>query len=251
MNLEKPTHTTPQSALSHAASLSLALVISAVVLAIDLLPYRINVPILYILPLLIYARVCKRYGLLVMGGFLAVLTLGSFVYNNWANYDQLYSYRLLNRSFVAISLGTCALILQRWRIFRVSWEEQNTAGDDDTLSGRISSQTVLALKRTVVSALAVIIIIVLLLADFEAPGQINVPILYFIPLLMIGLIYPWRITVLVLIALIGLALGGFFLGRPTTVDHAWYFAVLTNRFLACGGLLLAGGMIYLIRRKNN
>ena len=181
----------------------------------------INVPILYVVCLLIYARVSRRYGLLVLGTVLALLTLLRLCFDYWPHLQDMWGpqlrYRLLNRSMVAMSLLTCAYILQRWRSFQVCWEQQRAPVGNDSLIGRVSSQTFMALKRTVVVMVAGILITVLVLTDFETPGQVNVPILFVIPLLMIGLICPWRVTLVVLIGLLLLSIGGFFWGPRSTV----------------------------------
>lgn len=252
-------NTTNQSLLnlqiSRPVGFTVVMVLTTLIFLVDIFTTKINLPILYILPLLIYAQTMHRQGLLVFGLLFAVLTIGKYLgeglYNNQQFHEILTSYRLINRSMVVIALTVSAILLDRWIRFREQWAQQRaTLKAEGEQPGRLFFHTMKIMEQTIAILLSTVLCLAIFTLDLFAPGQLNLPILFIIPLLIIGLSCSWRVTAISLILMILLAIVGYFVGPNITINveetPLVYFR--TNRFMACAGLSLVGGILYILKR---
>lgn len=229
--------------------------LSALIFLVDVFTTKINLPILYILPLLIYAQTMHRQGLVGFALFFAFLTLGKYVgeglYHKQTISEIFVSYRLINRSMVVMALLVSAFLLHRWIRFREQWAQQRTAlKADGEQPGRLFFQTMQIMERTIAILLSAVLCAAIFSLDLISPGQFNLPILYIIPLLIIGLSCSWRMTSICLVLMILLAILGYFVGPTITINSkdTPLIYIQTNRFMACAGLSLVGGILYILKR---
>jgi ABC-type multidrug transport system fused ATPase/permease subunit len=244
--------------LSRPLGLTLVVLSTIAILLLDIWANGYNLPTLYVIPLMLFAQTNRSRGILVLAAILCVLTLGKygseFVPGLWASVpNKIFQFRLVNRLLNAVSLAVCGLVLQRWRHFNQMWELQRAQNPQEQ-SGRLAQHAFRAMSRLMAVALAAAVTAAIFAIDILTPPEINLPILYVTPLVIIGLTCSWRMTFATLVVLLVLAVVGYYLpiqGEGTASAATQCLTpmrLLTNRSLACAGLCGAAAVIYLVRR---
>lgn len=221
-------------------TLALGGVIVALVL-VDIFTPKVNVPMMYSLPLVLAAGWMDRRSLLWLAGMLAALTFAAFFVKNRielvSGLETPLQHRLLNRSLATVSMACVTIILFMFERFRERIERmggEQTARDPNA---GVYNEVLAALEQVVAAMVCVVLVAGIALADVVLPGQVNVPILYAIPVYMCVLVRSrrllWALTPLLLL----LTIGGFFFGRAPTVSESMVVWLLTNRTLAAVLLL--------------
>jgi hypothetical protein len=221
-----------------AATIELASMASffALVVADLCLPY-INISILYAIPFLVAIgasascqRVWVHAAVFIAGVYLAYAIKYSAVAGLPA--EGLLSFRLLNRTFVAIALallGLCATAWQYWQHERLLLSNSEK-GDEDEVN----------VTAGIIACVG--IGLVLAAADLLAPARFNLPILLLVPLYLVSWQENQRSLWGTAAAMILLTwLGYFLLAAPSTAEGARYLTI--NRLVVSMALAFVAGLL--------
>jgi hypothetical protein len=239
--------------------ISLATAMIVVIAVLDTLEIwvglKLNLAILYIVPLIIYAHTHKSRRLLWLAALLILLTYAkfAFLYNTprWMGDDHiLWRARLLNRSFVAIMIALIALLLSRWRQIRSRWEIAKGPLANVQEQGTLLHETFTAMEQGSAALVAAVLALGLFVTDLTvAPGEINMPILYLVPLVVVGLTCRRSILWITAVVLIVFAIVGYHWGPAPQVENNLWGWLASNRSLACAAIALTAALLRFIRQR--
>jgi hypothetical protein len=209
----------------------------------DLFRPHINLSILFLIPMVICAWLGQRAMLrkvLIICILFAYLGLGI---RHWLHPNPFWPWGLINRTFVVIALVIGGYLLESMLTNlqnRASWRMAGVDAEHVIIEEIIfSSQRFAAIFAAMVVAAGIFVL------DLVAPGQLNCPILYSVPLLMIvwtrSHVWLWTITSFVII----LAIVGWFIGpAPTTTPNLMIYLII-NRCIAVCMLIFFAIIIHL------
>jgi hypothetical protein len=216
-----------------------ALLIAAAVFALavasaDLLSYQVNLPILYIVPLLLVERAGRRRVLWQSALLLVALTFaGFFLGRHPSGVDPLDLRavpRLANRGMAAVMLVAAAGVLhagiamrERARRARHLWPH-----DPDGLSYQLA---VLDIERVLAPVLAALLVIALFVSDAAAQAEYNVAVLYALPLVILARTRSAPLLWFGLPILLAATMLGLWVGPAPSPNHVWNLTL--NRVLVC------------------
>jgi hypothetical protein len=217
------------------------------ILLIDLLTTRVALPILYTICLVLAARAGDRRLVIGLAFPFVLLTYFSYAfelrYFLLTDIGHLASYRLLNRTMVAISILIVAAMLSHFLRLReqMRWQRSTHLQEPDR---EIYQEVIQSLENLSGAVVTGLLILSVLVADLLVPGQFNLPILYAVPLLLAG----WRRSRRLLWALVAIlllfSLAGFAWGRSPTTQLVGIDVLLANRTLAIIVLLAIGVVLH-------
>ena len=216
---------------------------------IDWCTRQINISILYVIPLIIYAHVRRCRGIWYFALLLSLLTYGKYIHNHFDQFTadplKIVNSHIWNRTFSVCAILFTAVLLKFWRRRRDHWmqslEGKVTTGSDIMSQDRV----VKGIDQFVVVLVAIVIVIALVLADFLTPGEINIPILYLAPLALLATTMNrtllWCFVPIVLI----LNFLGYVYGPPPTVESSLLKYLVTNRFISAFTLIACAVVFHL------
>jgi hypothetical protein len=146
-------------------------------------------------------------------------------------------YRLVNRTLVAVSLAITAFLLHFLRSIEHKLASRQARQGAHDADDAIYLQIVHALERFVTCVISAVLILCIAVTDVLAPAQVNLPVLYAVPLVLCFWTRSRKLLWGMLPILLVFTVAGYCVGPPTSVDQRWLASLLTNRFLAAGGLL--------------
>lgn len=207
----------------------------------DIVSPHINMSILYLVPLLFCAWLGNRNLLRRTLVLSVLLTYVGLAARMWIHPNPNWRWGLLNRSFVVASLIIAYFILDavlRQLQALVSWRPARTDAEESVIE-----EIIFSAQRFAAIVAAMVLAIGLFVVDLVTPGQINFPILYIIPLLLI----VWTRSHLWLWVTVGLlvvfAVVGWYGGEGPTGSSISVRALLTNRLIAITVLIIFGLII--------
>jgi len=205
----------PRQEVSHARSSwrsTLAVWLIVIIAGFDLAIVRTNFAILYVVPMVLMARVGARRSLRLTTWMMIGLTYGIYVLKNAVNphesIDDLLDYRFINRSFVVLTLLVMNGLLQIW----MGWQEEQA---DPELPGYFRDQ-----DREIHSTLALVWFVALLIPiaviDYFMPAEINHAIWYPVPLFICAWTGSRRLLWSMFVVMCALTVINFMWGGPPT-----------------------------------
>jgi hypothetical protein len=155
----------------------------------DLLTYHVNLPIVYIVPLLLVERAGSRRLLWQAAALLVALTFAGYFAGRHPDgaepWQALGGARFANRAMAALALLAAAGVLhagitmrERARAARHLWPH-----DPDGLS---YDRAVLSINRVLAPVLAVLLIVALFVSDAVSQAEYNIAVLYALPLVILA-----------------------------------------------------------------
>jgi hypothetical protein len=220
------------------AAIEPALIASFLALVfVDLCLPNINVAILYAIPFLMavsFARSRQRRWLYAAVYIAAVYLLYILKYAAIGGQpvQALLTFRLLNRTFVAIALallGLCATAWNLWQRERSFLHLQEKAEEDEVVA-----------TAGVIGCIGLGLIVAA--AEMFAPAKLNLPILLLVPLYLVSWLESKRMLWYVVAAMIAVTWLGYFLTlAPVDADLAKSLAV--NRLIVSAALLGVAGLL--------
>jgi len=217
-----------KSASRATLSLHLALWIAIV----DLCWPHTNIAVLYVAPLVLIAEsgTLKHYWRAV--GPLILLTYGVyvlkyFVYHT-ASDPNFFDSPFVNRSLVVVSILVMGKVLQLWVAWRAEQSEAEVSESFRYQDQQISSTFAMLSSAPLVAVIA--------LVDYLMPANLNLAILYPIPLLICGWTRSQGLLWGMLLLLLSLTFIGYWFGGPPTTANLG-FSMQRNRILAGLGML--------------
>ncbi len=220
-------------------TLLVVFLLTLVLFTADILTPRLNVAVIYAIPLILLVRVKRRpaWGMaavLVAATYLGYIIKWKLGYNEIPNF---LNYRLLNRTFVAIALLLLCTASPLWL----------PPGAPETVHTRAYIDDFDQLFHSLLPAISVVAAIVatLLIAalDLFLPRNLNLPILYSVPLFIFGWTRSkttiWLCTgLMLLLTLVGYNLG---LASTTSLNGT---RLVANRLVAASVLILVAGLLH-------
>jgi hypothetical protein len=243
----QPSQTSTQFAwrITHAkpATFLCALLIVIPVLN-DIFRPHVNLTILFLIPMVFCAWLGQRRMLRKVLVLCIVLTyLGLAARLQFFPRSPYWRWGLLNRTFVVIALLIGGYLLEAMLTnlqHRASWRSLGVDAEHAIIEEIIfSSQRFAALFIAIVLAGGIFVL------DLITPGQLNCPILYSVPLLIViwtrSHVWLWSILSL----LVALAVIGWFVGDPPTTTPNLLIFLRLNRVIAICMLLLFAVIMHL------
>lgn len=222
------------------------------VASVDVASSRVTTPVLYTIPILLYALSHRRRWLPFLAVSAVILTFVALAikvkFFPLTGGSKILQWRLLNRSFASVSVCLSAGLLYYWVDFYATMQRLATAqrlvksGDSSVFRELLHSITVLfaAVAGGVLTA-------VILIADLLSPPAANLPILYAVPLILVSL---WLQSRRVLWAMLPFFLTFTVLGYawgPIGNDLSVYTlrSIILNRALAAVALTMVSLILHL------
>lgn len=218
----------------------LVLLLIGVIAALDFLLQRTNFAILYVAPLfLLVRRGDLRYPWQI-AALLIGLTYGVFLLKNLilplGDTPRFFDYRLVNRSLVVLMILAMTRLIEiwcRWRADQLDAEiPEALRYQDQEISATFAVLTCIPLA------------VAIALVDYLAPANINLAILYLIPLFVCGWTGSQRLLWSVLVALLVLTAIGSFWGGPSVAQEQ-STVLVRNRLLAAAGMTCVASLLHL------
>ena len=211
----------------------------------DLLRPSINLSILYFLPVLFCAWMGERRLLRRVTSLCVALTYIGFMARVRlypTTPPNLWHWGLINRSFVVMSLISVTflldLVLNHLQI-RPSWRAVRSDAEQN-----LCEEVIFSAQRFAAALATIFVSITIFIVDLVTPQQLNFPILYTVPLLIIvwtrSHLWLWAMTSWLIL----LAIVGWFLGPPPTISPDLLTVLMTNRLIAVTVLLLLALIIH-------
>src|SRR5688500_13285308 len=188
----------------------------------DLLTYHVNLPIVYIVALLLAERAGSRRLLWQSAAVLVALTYAGYFFgkhppgvDEWPDLGA----RFVNRTMAATTLIIGAAVLhtgiamreRAGRGARHAWPH-----DPDGLSYQ---RAVLSIERVLAPALAGVLVAALFVSDAAAQAEYNIAVLYALPLVILARTRHPAIIWTGLPVLVAATLLGLFVGPPAEPQH--------------------------------
>lgn len=209
----------------------------------DLFKPGVNLAILFVLPLLICAWLGEKKFLrpilllCVLFTYMGLLIrIGVYGYSAWP-------WGLLNRTMVVVSLIIVTYVLE----IILSYLKTNSFWKFDRrdVEQKIFEEILFSAQRFAAIVSAVLLSAGIFIVDLVTPGQLNFPILYAVPLLLIvwtrSHLWLWLITCLLVL----LAMVGWFAGDAPTSSSTALHTLATNRFIAVAVMVVLAVIINL------
>lgn len=228
---------------SPSTGMILCVVLVGLIAALDLRIPKVNLSMLYVFPLIIFAQTQRRGGILRLGVALVLLTYACFGLKYrldiQSDYHWLWHhFGLLNRSFVAGSLLITTLLLHVYRRFRAYLEDRHSGqfspSDTDEF---LYEQIFRAFEGFLGVGICIVMALACFAVDVITPPDVNIAILYAIPLVIAALARN-RLLIWILVPVLEAAsYFGFAMG-PAAVQGVNLPWIITNRWLAAGSLVI-------------
>lgn len=224
---------------------TLSLILIIFTCGIDIgLTYKLSFSVLFIIPLIILAQTARGRRLLPLAFLLVLLTYACFllkimIHDGIKPIPHDFYIRLFNRSLAAGSIVITAFLLHSWIRFREYWADKHS-----NYQGALDSDEVLydqifhVLEQFMAIGTCVIIASIIFAMDILSPNDINAPLLYFVPLFIIGQARNRLALWLMILMFIILSYVGFIWGPPGTTDPNT-LPPIGNRSLAVITLIMA------------
>jgi hypothetical protein len=233
-----------------AAMLPVAALFALVVALVDLLTYHVNLPIVYIVPLLLVERVGSRRLLWQTAAVLVALTFAGFFFGRHPQgidpWQTLAGARFANRVMAALTLLAASGVLhagiamrERARAARHVWPH-----DPDGLS---YARAVLSINRVLAPVLAALLVAALFLSDAASQAEYNIAVLYALPLVILARTRSRAAIWLGLPVLLAATVSGIWVGPPPQRDHV--SNLVLNRLLVCVAILAVAVLLHVRFRE--
>jgi len=228
-----------------------ALAAVCLVAFLDVVTSGVTMPVLYTVPILIYALSHRRRWLWLLAALSVIFTFGGLAIK--AHFFPLpigqrnFGWRLVNRSFASGAVCLSAALLYYWVGFydvikdlATRADENNHPGDSTAFSQVLQSVTVI-LATIVGGALTACILI----ADLLSPPPANFPILYAVPLILVALwLESRRVMWYLLPFMLVFTVLGELWGPPISMTPVSPKSIVINRAFAVGALILVAIILH-------
>lgn len=203
----------------HRYVMPLCSVIVVVAMVLDVLVRHSNFSILYIIPLLLCAKLNRRLLLVKFAMLLVCLTYLGLVVRDIHSGQPLNLQYIPNRHLVSLTLLVMTAVLYFWQGVTLQFRRGANVSYLQSSAPTLFEEMEESISRLVVVVLCIILIGMLLVLDMITPVEINFPILFAIPLVLA----TWSRSLKLLWALVPVlsasAWVSFFYGAPMS-DYA-------------------------------
>lgn len=222
-----------------------AALFALVVAAVDLMTYHVNLPIVYIVPLLLVERTGSRRLLWQTAGVLAGLAFAGYFFGRRVHgadpWQTLGDARFVNRVMAAGALLAAAGVLHAGIAMRdsVRAARRRWPHDPDGLS---YDRAVLSINRVLAPVLAALLVGALFVSDVASQAEYNIAVLYALPLVILARTRSRAAIWLGLPVLLGATMLGIWVGPPPDPDHLR--TLVLNRLLVCVAIVTVAVMLH-------
>ena len=220
---------------------------------VDTLSSRLTMPVLYTIPLLMYALSHRRRWLPALA--IAAVALSFAVlwikvhFFPQPHLQQMLPWRLVNRAFASVAICLSASLLYFW--VGLHDRMQTLAAQAEAERHTVDSAVFRQLLRSITVLLAAVaggvLTAIILVADLMCPAPANLPILYAVPLILVSLwLQSRRVLWGVLPFLLCLTVMGYLWGpaAPANLPHWTLRGILINRVLAAAELTIVAIILH-------
>ena len=230
------------------APLTGGLAVALIVLLVDLLVAKINLSIFYLVPLIYCARERHDGWMIGFGALLAVFGFAGYFFGAGGLMapdvqltELMGSFRMINRSLVAAAMAI--ILLLSWTLGDLRGRIDERREDSVAVADlRVYTEILESLRRAYALMAALLAAGLIFVADVFSQGEINLPILYALPLAILLSQCGRRTVLLALPAMLVLCALGYWLGPMPGPSEVWW--VVRNRWLAAVTLVL---LVLLVR----
>ncbi len=208
---------------------------------IDLQTREFNLSILYVVSLFTTVTGRNRKYLLFKASALIILTYLCYLLKfdgRWVNQPSiLLTYRLLNRSLVAL----CLAVTAGW-LFILSGIEGQMNSSRPFFRPRdreLFDQLANTLRMLLAATICTLAIFCVFTTDVLVPGEFNLSILYALPLFIAARRGGRRLMWCLVPVMVALTMVGYYIGPKPVVDATVLHKLLTNRGLTIGVILIS------------
>ena len=219
---------------------------------IDVCTSRLTMPVLYTIPLLLYALSYRRRWLPLLAVAAVALTFATLAikvrYFPMPGGSKMLGWRLLNRSFAALAISLCAGLLYFWIGFRQTIEGMTAEAEDasSSVDASVFHQLLHSVTLMLATVVGSVLTAVILIADVLSPAPANLPILYAVPLIMVSLwISSRRVLWGLLPFLLIFTVLGYFWGPSSTLSPDRIRGIMMNRAFAAFALIVVAVILHL------
>jgi len=221
---------------AHTNRAAKGLVLALVIALVDVLIPDITISLLYAIPIILVAATDRRAIIRVSILSLVLAVVGYFIkYVIWPppTGHQFLNFRLINRGLVCCSLVALGAVLYR---MCASWQAESQVSEEeyDPVNENLKAFDE-DFSATTAALVAAPLIILISVIDLFTPANFNLPILYCVPLLIVGWAASRPAMWMVYLALLVLTIIGYAMGSGGT-EPSLNQAFLINRFLAIAAL---------------
>jgi hypothetical protein len=230
-------------------TLSLCAIAACGILICDLLTYRFNPSILYLVLLALVGRSGSKSAVWAIVLFSVPATYAGHFLGardpQYRTFEQLFHLASsLNRTFVAMSLIAVASLFSLQRGMQ-SMVRRRGADQGDVEIAQILD----GLDQAAAIVIALVVAAAVWLTDLVTPGNLNLPILFVIPMAFVSKVHSRKLLWGLAIFLVILAALAFKVGQQVYGNPALMRAVVTNRVLACVGILAIAAILHPLSRR--
>jgi len=200
---------------------------------LDLASYRVNLSVLYLVPLFLLARAAQPRLIVIWTALLLTLTYCGYLLKVvWIVPEPIWSYRLLNRTLTASAIILTSILLVQFARWREQLQNSRAGARHSDPEQEVYEEVIYVVERIVIGAACILYIVTVGVGDLLSPVQYNLPILYSVPIVLCGLtrsrLFLWSVTSSVLI----LVPAGYLLGPSLTLPANLISFIVTNRAVA-------------------
>jgi hypothetical protein len=203
--------------------------------AVDLWLPQVSVAILFSVPLVILAgRNAKTQHIWWYIAFFVAVTYGIYFAKYLLVHSDdaalVWSFRLFNRTFLAITLALLGIAAQAW----LYWQHERSLltyldqADEDEVNATAGFVGCIGLALIVTAI------------DFVMPANFNLSILFAVPLYLVSWLRNRRLIWLTAIVLVGLTWFGYVVTPRPTVPGVEFYTMINRSIVTSAILLLAG-----------
>lgn len=227
----------------------------AAVMLLDVCLRHCNLSVLYIIPLLLCGTLNRRRLLVKLGLCLVSLTYLGYVAKMLVHGRVLDHPRMPNRHLVALTLLMMTAVLYFWRGLSGQVRQHGYLPQLRFAEPSLFEEMGDSIACLLVGSLCLILIGALMAMDLTTPTEVNLPILFAIPLVLAGWSRSLKLLWTLVLVLSVCVWVGLFIGpgisEHAKQDHVTYQTLIVNRTLANLMVLAVAGILHMVITAQN
>jgi hypothetical protein len=228
--------------------------VTAAIICADLLVPRVNLAILFVVPLVIVLRASRDLGTRVRVALvLGVLTLVDYLFKSWwtpgdlhfGHPGWLWNAWLFNRALVVMTMAMLTVLSAATQRQTERMEALRRLREANPEDAEEYENALMPLEQWFWAAVCVMLTLGVFILDWMTPPRWNLPILYVLPVVVSALgSGRYLMLAMVPVALLG-NIAGFYVGPPA-VNPALLDNYVINHMVAAVGVVVVAMVVHLL-----